>query len=285
VSRTTATERVARRDSSGYGLATRPSRAHTHARGRRLANGVYFCTLENGAKRISRKVVLTEWPSPVLGTAVCGNAGSRRASWRYGHGFDVSYRRQDSGIRRALHATAGAKSAPAACILTCNVGEVGREAARRGQRFPNGPSHCPSLCPIHWPSQRACIRAFESRLDRARHRVLRRTSDRARDWSRQRLSHRSRDRPYSSPGQRPAHRQCDMHRQRPCECGGQYHPLYHRRGRFSFGKRRNLPLRVPEAGIHIVKTDSFRPENRPERRYYEDRDKGQASPKSLEAGT
>jgi len=30
------------------------------ARGRRLANGVYFCTLDNGEKRISRKVVLTE---------------------------------------------------------------------------------------------------------------------------------------------------------------------------------------------------------------------------------
>jgi DNA-binding beta-propeller fold protein YncE len=32
----------------------------TDARGRRLANGVYFCTLDNGTKRISRKVVLTE---------------------------------------------------------------------------------------------------------------------------------------------------------------------------------------------------------------------------------
>jgi DNA-binding beta-propeller fold protein YncE len=32
----------------------------TDAKGRRLANGVYFCTLENGAKRISRKVILTE---------------------------------------------------------------------------------------------------------------------------------------------------------------------------------------------------------------------------------
>jgi len=32
----------------------------TDARGRRLANGVYFYALDNGAKRISRKVVLTE---------------------------------------------------------------------------------------------------------------------------------------------------------------------------------------------------------------------------------
>jgi len=32
----------------------------TDAKGRRLANGVYFCTLDNGVKRISRKVVLTE---------------------------------------------------------------------------------------------------------------------------------------------------------------------------------------------------------------------------------
>ena len=32
----------------------------TDAKGRRLANGVYFYTLDNGAKRISRKVVLTE---------------------------------------------------------------------------------------------------------------------------------------------------------------------------------------------------------------------------------
>jgi hypothetical protein len=32
----------------------------TDARGRRLANGVYFYTLDNGAKRISRKLVLTE---------------------------------------------------------------------------------------------------------------------------------------------------------------------------------------------------------------------------------
>ncbi len=32
----------------------------TDAKGRRLANGVYFCTLDNGTKRISRKVVLTE---------------------------------------------------------------------------------------------------------------------------------------------------------------------------------------------------------------------------------
>ena len=30
------------------------------AKGRRLANGVYFCTLDNGEKRISRKVVLTD---------------------------------------------------------------------------------------------------------------------------------------------------------------------------------------------------------------------------------
>ncbi|MCX6841303.1 MAG: T9SS type A sorting domain-containing protein, partial [candidate division WOR-3 bacterium] len=30
------------------------------ARGRRLANGIYFCTLDNGSKRISRKLVLTE---------------------------------------------------------------------------------------------------------------------------------------------------------------------------------------------------------------------------------
>jgi hypothetical protein len=32
----------------------------TDVRGRRLANGIYFYTLDNGAKRISRKVVLTE---------------------------------------------------------------------------------------------------------------------------------------------------------------------------------------------------------------------------------
>jgi DNA-binding beta-propeller fold protein YncE len=32
----------------------------TDASGRHLANGVYFCTLDNGAERISRKVVLTE---------------------------------------------------------------------------------------------------------------------------------------------------------------------------------------------------------------------------------
>jgi hypothetical protein len=32
----------------------------TDAKGRRLANGVYFCALDNGAKRISRKLVLTE---------------------------------------------------------------------------------------------------------------------------------------------------------------------------------------------------------------------------------
>jgi DNA-binding beta-propeller fold protein YncE len=32
----------------------------TDAKGRRLANGVYFCTLDNGTKRISRKVLLTE---------------------------------------------------------------------------------------------------------------------------------------------------------------------------------------------------------------------------------
>jgi len=32
----------------------------TDTRGRRLANGVYFCTLDDGEKRISRKVVLTE---------------------------------------------------------------------------------------------------------------------------------------------------------------------------------------------------------------------------------
>jgi hypothetical protein len=30
------------------------------AKGRRLANGVYFCTLDNGTKRISKKVVLAE---------------------------------------------------------------------------------------------------------------------------------------------------------------------------------------------------------------------------------
>ncbi len=30
------------------------------AKGRRLANGVYFYALENGTERISRKVVLTE---------------------------------------------------------------------------------------------------------------------------------------------------------------------------------------------------------------------------------
>jgi hypothetical protein len=32
----------------------------TDARGRRLANGVYFYALDNGAKRISRKLVLTD---------------------------------------------------------------------------------------------------------------------------------------------------------------------------------------------------------------------------------
>jgi flagellar hook assembly protein FlgD len=32
----------------------------TDARGRRLANGVYFCALDNGSKRISRKLVLTD---------------------------------------------------------------------------------------------------------------------------------------------------------------------------------------------------------------------------------
>lgn len=32
----------------------------TDAKGRRLANGVYFYALDNGAKRISRKLVLTE---------------------------------------------------------------------------------------------------------------------------------------------------------------------------------------------------------------------------------
>jgi hypothetical protein len=32
----------------------------TDAKGLRLANGVYFCTLDNGARRISRKVVLTQ---------------------------------------------------------------------------------------------------------------------------------------------------------------------------------------------------------------------------------
>ena len=32
----------------------------TDTRGRRLANGVYFCALDNGAKRISRKLVLTD---------------------------------------------------------------------------------------------------------------------------------------------------------------------------------------------------------------------------------
>jgi len=32
----------------------------TDARGRRLANGVYFYALDNGARRISRKLVLTE---------------------------------------------------------------------------------------------------------------------------------------------------------------------------------------------------------------------------------
>jgi hypothetical protein len=32
----------------------------TDTRGRRLSNGIYFCTLDNGSKRISRKVVLTE---------------------------------------------------------------------------------------------------------------------------------------------------------------------------------------------------------------------------------
>ncbi len=32
----------------------------TDTKGRRLANGVYFYALDNGAKRISRKIVLTE---------------------------------------------------------------------------------------------------------------------------------------------------------------------------------------------------------------------------------
>jgi len=32
----------------------------TDAEGRRLANGVYFYALDNGAKRINRKLVLTE---------------------------------------------------------------------------------------------------------------------------------------------------------------------------------------------------------------------------------
>jgi YVTN family beta-propeller protein len=32
----------------------------TDTKGRRLANGIYFCTLDNGSRRISRKVVLTE---------------------------------------------------------------------------------------------------------------------------------------------------------------------------------------------------------------------------------
>jgi hypothetical protein len=32
----------------------------TDSRGRRLATGIYFCTLDNGEKRIGRKVVLTE---------------------------------------------------------------------------------------------------------------------------------------------------------------------------------------------------------------------------------
>jgi hypothetical protein len=32
----------------------------TDTRGRRLANGVYFCALDNGSKRISRKLVLAE---------------------------------------------------------------------------------------------------------------------------------------------------------------------------------------------------------------------------------
>jgi hypothetical protein len=32
----------------------------TDNKGRRLANGVYFYALDNGAKRISRKLVLTE---------------------------------------------------------------------------------------------------------------------------------------------------------------------------------------------------------------------------------
>jgi hypothetical protein len=32
----------------------------TDAKGRRLANGVYFYALENGTRRISRKVILTE---------------------------------------------------------------------------------------------------------------------------------------------------------------------------------------------------------------------------------
>ena len=32
----------------------------TDNHGRRLANGIYFYTLDNGAKRVSRKVVLTK---------------------------------------------------------------------------------------------------------------------------------------------------------------------------------------------------------------------------------
>jgi len=32
----------------------------TDVRGRRLANGIYFYTLDNGSKRISRKLVLTD---------------------------------------------------------------------------------------------------------------------------------------------------------------------------------------------------------------------------------
>jgi flagellar hook assembly protein FlgD len=32
----------------------------TDTRGRRLANGVYFYALDNGSKRISRKLVLTD---------------------------------------------------------------------------------------------------------------------------------------------------------------------------------------------------------------------------------
>jgi hypothetical protein len=32
----------------------------TDTKGRRLASGIYFCTLDNGSKRISREVILTE---------------------------------------------------------------------------------------------------------------------------------------------------------------------------------------------------------------------------------
>ena len=42
-----------------HGLQSLPGNG-TDAKGRRLANGVYFYALDTGTKRISRKVVLTE---------------------------------------------------------------------------------------------------------------------------------------------------------------------------------------------------------------------------------